>query len=209
MLTTVTPASPPGRTLSYASIERVRVYGARSAKNMAWGIIGWTLVVLGLAALVLPGPGLLTLFAGLAVLSRRYHWASRLVEPVRRNALHSASLGTQSWWRLCGTLAGTACLVALGALWVWRPAAPVWWPVSEFWWLVGGTGAGVAMLLSSAAILALLGYSWVRFRHDPFDPEADRIARAAIIDVERGDESARDATAASASPARSRPGAAA
>lgn len=209
MLTTETPASIPPRTLSYASIERVRVYGARSAKYMALGITGWTLVVLGLAALVLPGPGLLMLFAGLALLSQRYHWASRLVEPVRRNALHSASLGTQSWWRLCCTLAGTACLVALGVLWVWRPAVPAWWPVSEFWWLVGGTGAGVAMLLSSAAILVLLGYSWVRFRHDPFDPEADRIAREAIIDVERGGEPARDATEASEPHSRSRPGAAA
>lgn len=171
----------------------MKVYGARSAKNMALGIIGWTLVVLGLAALVLPGPGLLTLFAGLAVLSRRYHWAARLVEPVRRNALHSASQGTQSWWRLCCTLAGTAGLIALGALWLWQPAAPAWWPVSDFWWLVGGTGAGIAMLVSSAAILGLLGYSWVRFRHDPFDPEADRIARAAIVDVERGDVGRDDA----------------
>ena len=42
---------------------------------------GWTLVVAGVAALILPGPGLLLLAAGLVVLSQQYAWAARRLEP--------------------------------------------------------------------------------------------------------------------------------
>lgn len=34
-------------------------------------VVGWVLLALGLAALVLPGPGLLMIAAGLAVLSQQ------------------------------------------------------------------------------------------------------------------------------------------
>ncbi|GAA3676344.1 hypothetical protein GCM10023081_13290 [Arthrobacter ginkgonis] len=44
---------------------------------------GWLLVAAGLAALVLPGPGLLFLVAGLAVLSLRYPSAKRILVPVK------------------------------------------------------------------------------------------------------------------------------
>lgn len=46
-------------------------------------VIGWTFVVLGLVLLVTPGPGLLALAAGMAVLARHYHWAERLRTRVR------------------------------------------------------------------------------------------------------------------------------
>ena len=46
-------------------------------------ILGWVLVLVGVAALVLPGPGLLLLLAGLVVLSQEYEWAERRVEPVK------------------------------------------------------------------------------------------------------------------------------
>lgn len=48
---------------------------------------GWVMVVAGVAAIALPGPGLLLLFGGLAILSQQYAWAARLVEPVQRKAL--------------------------------------------------------------------------------------------------------------------------
>ena len=35
-------------------------------KALALEVVGWILVVAGIAALILPGPGLLMLFAGLA-----------------------------------------------------------------------------------------------------------------------------------------------
>lgn len=41
---------------------------------------GFTLVTAGVTMLVLPGPGLLTIAAGLAVLGQDFPWAERLVE---------------------------------------------------------------------------------------------------------------------------------
>ena len=58
-------------------------------------VIGWTFVVLGLVLLVTPGPGLLALAAGTAVLARHYHWAERLRHRVRERiaALRPAERG--------------------------------------------------------------------------------------------------------------------
>jgi hypothetical protein len=38
-------------------------------------VIGWVLIAAGLVMLVTPGPGLVALLAGLAVLARHYRWA--------------------------------------------------------------------------------------------------------------------------------------
>lgn len=55
---------------------------------------GSTLIVAGTAMLVLPGPGILTIAAGLAVLSKDLAWASRAVDRVR--AVRNGSSGTDS-----------------------------------------------------------------------------------------------------------------
>jgi hypothetical protein len=43
---------------------------------MAETVIGWALIAAGLVMLVTPGPGLVALLAGLAVLARHYRWAA-------------------------------------------------------------------------------------------------------------------------------------
>lgn len=52
---------------------------------------GWVLIAVGLALLVLPGPGIPVLFAGLTVLAPRYHWARRSIEWMRRRWAHVAN----------------------------------------------------------------------------------------------------------------------
>ncbi len=59
-------------------------------------VVGWVLVVAGIAALVLPGPGLLMLFAGLVILSQEYDWAERRVEPIKVRALRGAAEGVET-----------------------------------------------------------------------------------------------------------------
>lgn len=130
-----------------------------------WRIaLGWVLVIGGLAALVLPGPGLLMLFAGLAILSQHYEWARRRVAPVRAAAIRTAAEGVRSWWRLAVAGAGVAALVAAGALWLWQPAVPGWWPLGDAWWLPGGRATGVALVISGAAALAMIVYSFRHYR---------------------------------------------
>ena len=45
---------------------------AKHSKRIALEALGWTLVLAGIAALVLPGPGLLAIFAGLFILSQHH-----------------------------------------------------------------------------------------------------------------------------------------
>ena len=53
-----------------------------AAKRVLLEVVGWLLVLAGIAALILPGPGLLLLAAGLFVLSQQYEWAERRVDPI-------------------------------------------------------------------------------------------------------------------------------
>jgi len=56
---------------------------------------GAALLVAGLVLLVLPGPGLLVLAAGLAVLAVEFHWARRLLARVRAHAQAAAQKAGQ------------------------------------------------------------------------------------------------------------------
>lgn len=50
----------------------------RSTRLVADTVLGYVLVGLGLVMLVTPGPGIVAIIAGLAVLGRHYRWAHRL-----------------------------------------------------------------------------------------------------------------------------------
>lgn len=71
--------------------------------------IGSVLVLAGLAMLVLPGPGLVVLFAGVAVLSTEFPWASRLLHRMK-------VLGTRAWEAFTATRAGQAILAKVDRL---------------------------------------------------------------------------------------------
>jgi len=136
----------------------------QSVKHAGTLVLGWVLVLGGLAALVLPGPGLLALFAGLALLSQHYEWARKRVEPVKRAAYRTAADGVQTWPRIVLSLLGVCCLLGLGAVWIWQPASPDWWPLRDSWWLLGGWVAGGTLVFSGLVALALVVYSIRNFR---------------------------------------------
>ncbi|MGN6782455.1 MAG: PGPGW domain-containing protein [Marmoricola sp.] len=135
-----------------------------TARRVVLETVGWLLVLAGIAALVLPGPGLVLLAAGLVLLAEQYPWAERRLEPVRAAALRAAREGVATWPRLLLSLSGAAALVALGALWAASPPAPEWWPIHERYWLAGGWGTAATLFLSGACAVGLLAWSWRRFR---------------------------------------------
>ena len=55
----------------------------KSAKRMIIIIFGFTILLLGIALLFLPGPGILIIILGLFMLSAEYIWAKRLLERVK------------------------------------------------------------------------------------------------------------------------------
>ena len=151
---------PPRRTGSH-SAGRSRPTGVGRA---AGAVMGWLLVLLGLAALVLPGPGLLMLVAGLAVLAQHYDWARRWLRPVRRRAFAAAAQGVRSNWSVALSAVGVCILGLFGVLWLVQPGVPGWWPFDERWWLPGGWSVGISLILSGAFAAYFIGYSIRRFR---------------------------------------------
>lgn len=58
----------------------------RNGKRIGVTIAGAILVLAGLAMLVLPGPGILVIIAGLAVLATEYVWAERMLNLAKAKA---------------------------------------------------------------------------------------------------------------------------
>ncbi|HEX5950495.1 MAG TPA: PGPGW domain-containing protein [Actinomycetota bacterium] len=58
----------------------------RNGKRIGVTIVGVLLVLGGLVLMVLPGPGVLLLIAGLAVLATEYVWAQRMLNYTKRKA---------------------------------------------------------------------------------------------------------------------------
>lgn len=130
-----------------------------AGKRVLLEILGWALVLLGIAALILPGPGLLLLAAGLAVLSQQYEWAEKRVDPVFERAKQGAVEGMRTWPRLLLSLFGVAWLIGFGVLWILSPPAPDWWPLDEAWWLPGDWATGSSLVLSGLIVAGMLVYA--------------------------------------------------
>lgn len=142
----------------------MHVPGTRALKSILLQVLGWALVLAGIAALVLPGPGLLALFAGMAVLATQYEWAERRLEPVKKAALRTAADSVANPLRIAMSGLGILALVAVGVLWIVQPPVPAWWPVADRWWLAGGWGVGLSLIVSALIAAATVVYSYVNFR---------------------------------------------
>lgn len=145
----------------------MNVPGGRTVKRVVLETVGWLLVLVGLAAMVLPGPGLLCIMAGLIVLSQQYEWAERQLDPVKRRALREAARSVSGPIPLAITLLGVVGLVAAGVLWTMDPPAPTWWSLPASWWLPGGIWTAVTQFGSAAIALGLMIYSYRRFHGKP------------------------------------------
>ena len=129
-------------------------------------MLGWLLLLLGLAALVLPGPGLLLTLAGLVLLARNYTWAARLVAPVRRKAYDVARQGVATVPRILLSLLMGLALFGVGVLWFLNPTIPTVGPIGPRL-PAGGWGTGLTICVSGVVALGTIIYSIVRFRGEP------------------------------------------
>jgi tellurite resistance protein TerC len=55
----------------------------RQAKRLIKIVVGFTLLAIGAAMLVLPGPGIVVITLGLALLAAEFVWARRLLERIK------------------------------------------------------------------------------------------------------------------------------
>lgn len=66
-------------------IEIIRFIG-RSSKRIAVSVVGGAVLAAGLAMLVFPGPGLVVIALGFAILGTEYAWAAQAFEKTKRGA---------------------------------------------------------------------------------------------------------------------------
>ncbi|HTO54803.1 MAG TPA: TerC/Alx family metal homeostasis membrane protein [Myxococcota bacterium] len=80
-----------GSPVGPAELEALARLTLRAARRMVVLVIGGTVLLVGVAMLVLPGPGLVVAPAGLAILATEFLWAKRLLARVRDSAATAAS----------------------------------------------------------------------------------------------------------------------
>jgi hypothetical protein len=114
-------------------------------------VAGGLLTAIGVVLLVLPGPGLLLVLAGLLVLASEFPALQRYVGPVRARAMTTAEQSVASPWRIAMTATGGALLIAAGVAW----GTQRWLPFSSW-------SAGSSLILSGLIVFALLIWSYRR-----------------------------------------------
>ncbi|HUP70093.1 MAG TPA: PGPGW domain-containing protein [Acidimicrobiales bacterium] len=87
--------------------EIVRFIG-RSSKRIAITVVGGAFVLGGLAMLVLPGPGILVVAIGFAILGTEYAWAAAALERTKRTASRAADVARGGVDRAAKGAKGTA-----------------------------------------------------------------------------------------------------
>jgi hypothetical protein len=123
------------------------------AKRVAALIGGGLVLLIGVTLLVLPGPGLLLVLAGLLILARQFPTVGRYVDPVEKRALAAMEESVASPLRIAGSVLAGLGLIAAGVI----------WGLDKRLWL-GGWPTGSSLILSGVVLLALLLYSYRRVR---------------------------------------------
>lgn len=101
----------------------------RLLKRFAVTIVGIALLAVGAALMVLPGPGILLIVAGLAVLATEYVWARTLLVRAKKQAQKVQEAAVASKARTAGSMLFAVALVGLG---VWMLLVDdVAWPVLD------------------------------------------------------------------------------
>lgn len=130
-------------------------------------IAGWTLIAIGIPLMPLPGPGTIVVVSGVALLSRRYVWAQKLLDPLERRAVEAAKFGVATIPRITMSALGGLWLFALGVVWWQGPDIPEFTLIGyDFGPELPGAGLASALGLwaSALATWVLLAYSVKRWR---------------------------------------------
>lgn len=118
-------------------------------RRVTIGILGAVVVLVGIALLVLPGPGLLLVLAGLLILAGEFPRLERYVDPVRDRAMKAAEDSVSSPLRIAGSVFAGLSLIGAGVVW----GLVKWLPFH-------GWSAGSSLILSGLILFALLIWSY-------------------------------------------------
>jgi L-asparagine transporter-like permease len=128
-------------------------------KRFAVTILGAGLLAVGVALMVLPGPGILLIVAGLAVLATEYVWARKLLGRAKDRAEEAQRAAVASPLRTAGSFVFAAGMVVVGVLML--IIDDLAWPVLDstldsFWSPITGSIIIVTgLILATTTVLTL------------------------------------------------------
>jgi undecaprenyl pyrophosphate phosphatase UppP len=85
-------------------------------KTAVVAVLGGLLIAGGVALFVLPGPGVVLVAAGLAVLATRFSWAKKPLDYAKGKAEEGLDQVAQSPWRAAWAVVAALALIVLGVL---------------------------------------------------------------------------------------------
>lgn len=129
-------------------------------RRFAVTIVGVALLVVGAAMMVLPGPGILGIVAGLAVLATEYVWARRLLTRAKEQAEKVQEAAVASPWRTAGSVLTAVGMIVVGILMI--TIDDVAWPVLDRWIdAVWGPVTGSILAVSGVVVITT---TWLTIR---------------------------------------------
>jgi uncharacterized protein (TIGR02611 family) len=70
----------------------------KKVRRLVIAVIGFTVLLIGVAMIVTPGPSILVIALGLAILATEFIWARRLLNQIRVQ-LHDKALRSLHWFK--------------------------------------------------------------------------------------------------------------
>ncbi len=67
----------------------------KQAKRLIIAVIGFTVLLTGIAMIVLPGPAIVVIPIGLVILAAEFVWARRLLDRIKRSAISVRNMGAK------------------------------------------------------------------------------------------------------------------
>jgi hypothetical protein len=120
-------------------------------RKFAVTALGGLIVAVGVALIVLPGPGALVIVLGLAVLAKEYPWAKRRLDAVREKVIAAAEASVAGPVRLIGSLLSACAVIGGGIAWGILDDLPF-----SSWWTAGTVIAGGLIAMATVIWAALL-----------------------------------------------------
>jgi uncharacterized protein (TIGR02611 family) len=110
----VRPPDQPHPLLQRLQARRERHLARGRLYRIVFAVAGFTVLLAGLALLVLPGPGLLVIAVGLTILALEFAWAERMLERAidRMERARQVTTEASRWQKIFG---GLAIAAGLGA----------------------------------------------------------------------------------------------
>jgi len=149
----------------------------RMFKRFAVTILGVALLLLGAAMMVLPGPGILVIVGGLALLATEYVWARRMLKTAQAQAEKVQEAAVASPVRTAATVVFGVGLLALGLAMVFLRDVdvPFWSPVT------GGIMAVTAIVLLATTYLTIRAAKGEDTTYVPTGPDGPGSARIGSV----------------------------